>query len=55
VGVDVDFDGGVHADDAKAADDFGGVGHLLRAQEQFWGICVPVVVEAVEAVRREAD
>lgn len=55
VGVDVDFHGGVHADAAQAADDFGGVGDLLRAEEQLIGVAVPVVVEALEAVGREAD
>jgi len=35
VGVDIDFNGGVHADYAEAADDFGGVGDLLRAEEEF--------------------
>lgn len=55
VGVDVDFDGGVHADDAEAADDLGGVGDLLRAQEELAGVTLPVVVEALETVGREAD
>jgi hypothetical protein len=34
VGVDVDFDGGVHADAAEATDDLGGVGDLLGAEEE---------------------
>lgn len=51
VGIDVDFDGGVHADDAEAADDLGGVGDLLRAEEEFAGVALPVVVEALETVR----
>lgn len=55
VGVDVDFDGGVHANDAQSADDLGRVGDLLAAEEEFRGISVPVFVEALEAVGREAD
>jgi hypothetical protein len=53
--VDVDFDGRVHADDTQATNDFGGVGDLLTAQKQFRRILVPVLVEAFEAVRGEAD
>jgi len=55
VGVDVDFDGGVHADDAEAADDFGRVGDLLRAEEELGRVLVPVLVEALEAVGGEAN
>lgn len=55
VGVDVNLDGGVHADDAQAADDLGGVGDLLGAEQQLGGVLVPVLVEAVEAVGGEAD
>lgn len=55
VGVDVDLDGGVHGDDAQAADDLGRVGDLLRAQQQLGRVAVPVVVEALEAVGRQAD
>jgi hypothetical protein len=55
VGVNVDFDGGVHADDAEAADDFGAVGDLLGAEEQLGRVVVPVFVEALEAVGGEAD
>ena len=35
VAVDVDFDGGVHADHTQATDDLRGVGDLLRTQEDF--------------------
>lgn len=55
VGVHVDFDGGVHADAAQTADDLGGVGDLLGAEEELVGVAVPVVVEALEAVGGEAD
>lgn len=55
VGVDVDLNGGVHADAAQTLDDLGGVGDLLRAEEQLVGVAVPVVVEALEAVGRELD
>jgi hypothetical protein len=55
VRVDVDFDGCVHSDDAQAPDNLGAVGDLLRAQEEFRGVLVPVLVEALEAIGREAD
>jgi hypothetical protein len=55
VRVNVDFDWRVHANDAEAANDFGAVADLLGAQEQFGRVLVPVLVEALEAVRREAD
>jgi len=55
VGIDVDLHGRVHADDAQTADDLGAIRHLLRAQEQLGRVLVPPVVEAVEAVWREAD
>ena len=55
VGVDVDFDGRVHADDAQAADDFRGVGDLLAAEEEFGSVAVVALVEALEAVGGEAD
>ena len=55
VGVHVDFDGGVHADAAQTADDLGGVGDLLGAEEELVGVAVPVVKEALEAGGGEAD
>jgi hypothetical protein len=42
VGVDVDFDGRVHADDAEAADDLGRVGDLLRAEEELGVVVLPL-------------
>jgi len=55
VGVYVDLDGGVHADDAETLDDLGRVGDLLRAEEELVEVMLPVVVEALEAIWREAD
>ena len=55
VRVDVDFDGRVHADAAETTDDLGGVGDLLRAQEDLGRVAVPVGVEALEAVGGQAD
>ena len=55
VGVHVNLDGGIHADAAQAADDLGGVGDGLAAEEQLAGVALPVVVEALEAVGGEAD
>lgn len=54
VGVDVDLDGGVHADDAEAADDLGGVGHGLASEQRLGRVQVPVLVEAAEALGGEA-
>ena len=42
VGVDVDFDGRVHADDAEPADDLGRVGDLLRAEEELGVVVLPL-------------
>lgn len=55
VGVDVDLDGGVHADNTETADDLGSVGDGLRAEEELVIVVVPVLVEALEAGGREAD
>jgi hypothetical protein len=55
VRVDVDFDGGVHANDTETTDDLGAVTDLLGAQEEFGRVLVPVLVEALEAVGGEAD
>lgn len=53
VGVDVDLDGGVHADNSKTLDDLGSVGNGLASEENLVGVGVPVVVEALEAVGGE--
>ena len=42
VGIDVDFDGGVHADDAEAPDDLGRIGDLLRAEEELGVVVLPL-------------
>ena len=55
VGVDVDFDGRVHANHAQAADDFRRVRDLLGAEEQLGRVLVPLLVEALETVGGEAD
>jgi len=55
VGVDVDLDGRVHADDAQTADDLWRVAHLLRAQDQLGCVRLPAFVEALEAVGAETD
>lgn len=55
VSVDVDLDGGVHADDTETADDLGSVGDGLRAEEELVIVVIPVLVEALEAGGREAD
>lgn len=50
VGVDVDLDGSVHADDAEATNDLGRIGNLLGAEKQPGRVILPPVVEAFEAV-----
>lgn len=55
VGVDVDLDGGVHADDTEATDDLRVVGDRLAAEKQLVVVGVPVVVETLEAVGGETD
>ena len=55
VGINVHLDGRVHADDAQPPDDLGRVRDLLRAQQQLRVVRVPVAVEALEALGREAD
>lgn len=55
MGVDVDLHGGVHANDTEALDDLGGVGNSLASQKDLVGVGVPVIVEALEAIGREAD
>lgn len=55
MGVNVNLDGGVHANDAQAADDLGRVADLLRAEQELVVVRLPVVVEALEALGREAD
>lgn len=55
VGEDVDFNGGVHTDAVQTTDDLGRVRDELRTQEQLVRVLVPVVEEALEAIRREPD
>lgn len=45
MGVDVDFDGGIHSDHAKAADDLGRVGDLLGAEEELGVVVLPLEQE----------
>lgn len=42
MGVDVNLDRRVHADDAKAADDLGRVGDLLGAEEELGMVVLPL-------------
>lgn len=55
VSVNVNLNGRVHADDTQTADDLGRVGNLLGAKQELGCVLLPVVVEALEAVRREAN
>jgi hypothetical protein len=55
VSVDVDFDGRVHANDAEATNDLGAVADLLGAEEELGRVLVPVFVETLETIGREAD
>lgn len=53
--VNVNFDGGVYVDDIKVMDDFGGVGYLLRVEEEFVFVGFLVFVEVFEVVGGEVD
>lgn len=55
VGVDVNLDWGVHSDDTETSDDLGRVGDDLGTEEEFVVVAVPVVVESLESLWREAD
>jgi hypothetical protein len=55
VGVDVDLDGGVHADNSQSLDDLRGVGDGLGAKEELRRVTFVVVVEALETVGAESD
>lgn len=55
VGVDVNLDWGVHADNTETLDDLWGVRDLLGAEKELVVVVVPVVVEALESVWGETD
>jgi hypothetical protein len=55
MGIDIHFDRGVHSNNSQSPDNLGTVGDLLTTQQEFRGIFVPVGVEALETVGREAD
>jgi hypothetical protein len=46
VGIDVDLDRCVHADDAQPADNLGRVRHLLRAEEELGVVVLPLRVKS---------
>lgn len=45
----------VERDDAEAADDLGVVGRLLRSKNELWEVSLPVGVEDLEHLGREAN
>lgn len=53
--VDVNLDGGVHANDSESADNLGVVRDGLGTKEKLVKVAVPVAVEALESVWGEAD
>lgn len=55
MGVNVNLNRCVHADNTKTLDDLGSVGDSLASEEDLVGVGVPVVVEALETVGREAS
>jgi len=55
VGVDVDLDGGVHADNTESLDNLRGVGDGLRTEQELRSVTFVVVVESLEAVGAESD
>jgi len=55
VGVNVDLDGRVHADDTQTTNDLRRVADGLRAEQKLVVVRIPVVVKPVEALGAEAD
>ncbi len=55
IAAEVDFDGGVHGDDAEAPDDFGVVGDLLRAHEDLRAEEVDVGGKAAHGLGGEGE
>lgn len=55
MGIDVNFDWGVHANNSQSANNLGRVRYLLRAQEKLRMIVFPAVVEALEPFRGKSD
>ncbi len=55
VGVNIDLNWGVHADNTKTLDDLWGVRDLLGAEEELVVVVIPVVVKALESVWGETD
>ena len=55
VGVDVDLNGGVHADNSQSLDNLGGVGDGLGTKEELRRVTLVVVVEALETVGAESN
>lgn len=53
--VDIDLNGGVHANDPQSADDLRVIGDGLRTQDELVVVAIPVLVEALEAIRGKAD
>lgn len=55
VGVEVHFDGSVHAYTPQPPNNLRRIRDLLRAQEEFGCVAVPVLIEAVKAIGGKAD
>jgi hypothetical protein len=55
VGVDVDLNGGVHADNSQSLDNLGGVRDGLWAEEELRRVTLVVVVEALKTVGAESN
>lgn len=55
VGVDVDLDRGVHADDSQSLNNLGRVGNGLGTEEKLGCVTLVVVVETLETVGAESN
>ena len=55
MGIDVNFDRGIHPNYSQSANDLGRVRDLLRAQEKLRMIVFPAVVEALEPFWGKSD
>ena len=55
VAVDVNFDSGVHSDNADTTSNFGAVSNFLRTQDDVFFVFFYIVVEFLQALRRGAQ
>jgi hypothetical protein len=55
VGVDIDFYGCVHPNNAESSNDFWGVGHLLGPEQELVVVLLPTIIETLETFWGESN